>query len=107
MGGILGALLEKLLKSGAGPMSISLFAVAASAYALFQVSGVQSGLARVEQGQLETKLQEHYRVVCMSPNNGVDQRLWDLIKELERRYKEVSGGQPYQPTPCDLLLKLK
>ena len=52
---------------------------------------------------LEERLEKYYAALCMSPGNST---ILDVIRELQRQYREIRGTN-YEPPSCDLLLRLK
>lgn len=62
---------------------------------------VQKQLSDIRAGQLDQQLQELYRAQC---NGFTSPELLQMIRNLERKYYEAAG-YPYQPMPCELLVR--
>lgn len=68
-----------------------------------RVAGVEKAVESIQANQLETRLDQAYAALCMSPG---DPALLERIRELQQSYVEVTGARYPQPS-CELLLKLK
>ena len=54
--------------------------------------------------QLEEKLDDVYTIICT--RDAVDPAIAERARTLQRLYREVNGGEPYE-YDCDLLEKLR
>lgn len=68
-----------------------------------KINGVEAKVQSIQQNQLETRLDQAYAALCMSPG---DNALLERIRELQGQYWDVTGRRYPQPD-CSLLLKLK
>lgn len=68
-----------------------------------RVSSVESTAKDIRTEQLESKLDEAYKALCMNP--GAPEVL-ERIRELQEKYVAVTGNR-YPAPSCNLLTKIK
>lgn len=68
-----------------------------------RVTGVETNVRSIREGQLESKLDQAYAALCQNPGDGA---LLERIRELQGQYYDVTRVR-YPPPSCDLLLKIK
>lgn len=68
-----------------------------------RVTGVESNVRSIREGQLESKLDQAYAALCQNPG---DNPLLERIRELQGQYWDVTRTR-YTAPSCDLLLKIK
>lgn len=87
--------------------SVTFFAVALHMANVYGVIGEGFASAKdvkdIRSGQLEPRIEKYQTALCMNPGQ---QELLDLLRELQRQYKEITGHN-YETPSCDVLFKSK
>lgn len=103
--------LKAINEAGYTAMTLSATALLAVAYMHWietpafdlRVTGVETNVRSIREGQLEGKLDQAYAALCQNPG---DSPLLERIRELQGQYWEVTHAR-YTAPSCDLLLKIK
>lgn len=67
------------------------------------VKDLRDGLNEIRATAIEQRLERFYTALCANPG---DATVLDVIRDLEKQYKNAKG-ESYKPRDCGLLLKVK